>query len=261
MEIKCIGYNHPHDSKFVINRPNGVDSWLFLLIKTPAVFMKDGQKIVTKKNSFILYSKDTPQYYQTYGEIYIDDWFHFVADEKDVQFFQELNIPFNTVTELSIISDLSAFIRTMTYEFYSNELYKPELMDLYLRTLFYKLSQRVNSCCIPESGSASRHYDCMQHIRNEIFNMPQKSWSINEIAREHSMSRSGFQHIYKNTFGVSATTDIINSRLQRVKFLLQTTDMTLDKIAEQCGYSSENYLMRQFKEKFGVTPGQFRKNI
>ncbi|OYP21358.1 hypothetical protein CG709_07920, partial [Lachnotalea glycerini] len=107
MELHVIGYNHSHDENFVIDRPGGTDSWLFLLIKTPAVFIHNGIEIVTRENSFILYKEGAPQYYRACGELYVDDWFHFSVDNADKDFISRLNIPCNTVTWLGDISELS----------------------------------------------------------------------------------------------------------------------------------------------------------
>jgi AraC family transcriptional regulator of arabinose operon len=73
------------------------------------------------------------------------------------------------------------------------------------------------------------------------------------------MSMSSFQHTYKQMFGVNVMTDIIHSRLQYAKALLATTDLTLDSIAAQSGYSNAFHLMRQFKAKLGLTPTEYRK--
>jgi AraC family transcriptional regulator of arabinose operon len=61
MELHEIGYNHSHDKTFAIDRPNGIGScWILLLIKTPAVFMQNGKEVITKENSFILYTVMLP---------------------------------------------------------------------------------------------------------------------------------------------------------------------------------------------------------
>lgn len=38
MEIGTIGYNHSHNSEFVMDRPNGIGCPLLLLIKNSCVF-------------------------------------------------------------------------------------------------------------------------------------------------------------------------------------------------------------------------------
>ena len=259
MKIYSIGYNHPHDKYFCIDRPGGTSNWLLLLIKTPAIFRQDNKEIVTKKNSFILYTDSTPQYYKAYGNEYIDDWFHFSVNDEEKKLVDELNIPLNTVTEIFDITELSSIVRNMTYEFYSKNIYKNEIMDLSIRMILYKLSQILSAKTGLTTEISSIYYDRMQNLRNNIYNTPEVHRTVDEMAENLSMSRSGFQHTYKKIFGVGVSEDIINSRLQKVKFYLSTTEMTLSDIAELCGYNNEIYLMRQFKKKFGITPTEFRR--
>ena len=72
------------------------------------------------------------------------------------------------------------------------------------------------------------------------------------------MSRSRFQHLYTETFGVSVNKDIINSRLKKAVELLETSDQSISDIASIVGYSSIQYFTRQFKNEIGLTPVQYR---
>ena len=51
MQIYSMGYNNSHGRDFVIDRPKGINSWLLLLIKTPAVFLFDGVETIVRANS------------------------------------------------------------------------------------------------------------------------------------------------------------------------------------------------------------------
>jgi len=46
---------------------------------------------------------------------------------------------------------------------------------------------------------------------------------------------------------------------QAKQLLLEQPDLPLTKIASECGFSSETYLIRAFKEQEGLTPGKFRQ--
>ena len=65
--------------------------------------------------------------------------------------------------------------------------------------------------------------------------------------------------IYDQGDSRNVINDIINSRLRRVKFYLTTSDMTLEDIAQQCGYHNQLHLIRQFKQHYGLTPTEYRK--
>ena len=48
-------------------------------------------------------------------------------------------------------------------------------------------------------------------------------------------------------------------RIEHAKYILTTTDLTLEQIAEICGYSNEVHFYRQFKQITGLTPSKYRK--
>ena len=51
---------------------------------------------------------------------------------------------------------------------------------------------------------------------------------------------------------------ILQTRLEQAKKLMRNPKIKLDAIAEQCGFSSKNRLFHVFKERFGITIGDFR---
>lgn len=259
MKLISIGYNHIHDKSFEIDRHNGIDSWLFLLIRTPGLFYYNHTQIEVKPNSFVIFSSGFSYSYKAYEQDYADDWFHFMATSKDIEFFRTLNIPINTIVQLSDISPLNASIRNMIYEFNSDNIYKHEMIDINYRLLFYRIARSLSSNNTYYPTKDSIYFTRMQILRNDIFNNPQKERTVDSMAEELSMSRSAFQHNYKNIFGKSVMSDIINSRLQKVQFYLTTSDLTLEHIAGLCGYHNQLHLIRQFKQYYGMTPTEYRK--
>ncbi len=259
MKLLSIGYNHIHDESFEVNRLDGIDSWLFLLIRTPGLFFYDGKKILVQPNSFVIFSNRFPYSYKAHEQYYADDWFHFMATNEDIEFLESLNIPINSVIYLSDASALNASIRNMIYEFNSDNLYKEELIDINYRLLLYKIARILCTGNTYYPNKDSVYFGRMQALRNDIYNNPQLERTVDSMAEELSMSRSAFQHNYKNIFGKSVMNDIINSRLRKVKFYLTTSDLTLEDIAGQCGYHNQLHLIRQFKQHYGLTPTEYRK--
>ncbi len=260
MEIHSIGYHHSHGKDFLMERPDGIgQGWLFLVIKSRAMMVRNGEKLQIQPNTVLIYSGDIPQYYGADGEEYVDDWFYFTVEQMDQVLFRELDIPIGEPIQLEDVSELSSIIRSMTYEFYTNNLYSVDLVELSLKMLFFKLSRLLHSKVrmLPES-SLSR-YDGMIRLREEIYCSIRNVGTVAEMARSMSMSQSAFQHTYKKIFGTNVMSDINRARIQQAEALLATTNLPLRQIAERSGYSSEFHLMRHFKTHTGMTPTEYRK--
>lgn len=256
MRITNVGYNHFHDADFFINRQSGSDDYLMLLLKTPGIFVINGKEIHAEANSAILYNKDTPQHYKAKGAQFGNDWFHFMPDNKtDETFISALDLKFDTIMKLNGIAELSVLINMMCHEKYSSNTFKVDSVDLLIKLFFIKLNEKINMVNSNNFGSA---HNKMSILRTKIYNMPYHEWNIDGMAHELTMSQSSFQHLYKDIFGVSAMNDVITARVEQAKYLLSSTDYTVNHIAQMCGYSSQIHFMRQFKQRMEMTPSEYR---
>ena len=255
MRINAIGHDHVHGAEFCIDRPSGSGDWLLLLLKTPAVFFFDGAETVTEADSFILYRKGTPQLYKACGGHYCNDWFHFSLDEGGELPFGG-NIPLDRVIRIGDLSSLSAIVKDMCYEYYSSDMHRDEAVKLYFRLFFLKLSEKIRAA---EDDRNDSYYGKMSVLRSDIYNSPAVDRNVDDMARSLSMSRSYFQHVYKQLFGISVVNDVIRSRIEHSRYLLSTTDISITRIAAMCGYRSDLHFFRQFKSRMRMTPSEYRR--
>lgn len=102
-------------------------------------------------------------------------------------------------------------------------------------------------------------YDKLCALRDRLMKNPEQPWNINSIAEGLYLSKSYLQKMYKQYFGKSIIEEMICFRIEKAKEYLLNTDMTVTEIAKQCGYSSYNYFVRQFKASEGVAPTDFRR--
>lgn len=258
-EIGTLGYNHSHSKDFFIEYPDGIGCYLFLLIKTPANYKINGHHYDIKPNTFLIISPKTQLIYRAKNQPYTDDWCYFTISEKDRKFLDELGIPLDEPIQLENSEELSNIIHFITFEHFSAELYHKELEKQYINILFYKLSRIIKTNIYHSSDLFASKNDKLIFLRSKIFSEPNFFENVDAMADFMSISRSGFQHLYKNTFGINVMTDVISGRVEFSKNLLASTSLTIAEVAAKTGYKSEFAYMRQFKEKTGLTPTEYRK--
>ena len=130
--------------------------------------------------------------------------------------------------------------------------------DADLSDAMYKATvNRVFSYTISEPTS-NPQFEKLCQLRNKLMKNPELPWSISEIAEAMYLSKSYLQKIYKSYFGKSIIEEMIQFRINNAKALLTQTDMTVTEISRECGYSSYNYFVRQFRMCEGVSPTKFR---
>jgi AraC-like DNA-binding protein len=73
------------------------------------------------------------------------------------------------------------------------------------------------------------------------------------------LSKSHFHRIYKELFDTSCKEDIITSRMNKAKWLLENTALSASQISDQCGYSNYSHFIRQFTARTDMSPSAYRK--
>ncbi|SFV90668.1 Transcriptional regulator, AraC family [hydrothermal vent metagenome] len=84
--------------------------------------------------------------------------------------------------------------------------------------------------------------------------------NIDTLAQALEVSRFHLQRLFKAQMGQNIYEAIKSIRLQKAASLLLTNQgSTITQIANMCGYSSQTSFIRVFRERFGMTPTQWRK--
>jgi AraC family transcriptional regulator len=96
---------------------------------------------------------------------------------------------------------------------------------------------------------------------NYIYKYIDTNINIDELCLELNISKFHLHRIFKEEFGRNIYESIKAIRLQKASSLLITNrHSTITQIAKMCGYSSQTSFIRTFKERFLMTPKQWRNN-
>jgi LacI family transcriptional regulator len=82
--------------------------------------------------------------------------------------------------------------------------------------------------------------------------------NVEELCAALSISRSSLERRMKAALGRTPKEEIQRQRFRLVERLLTETDLTIETIATQTGFTHSHYLQAAFKKWKGITPGQFR---
>lgn len=256
MLINNIGYNHCHDTDFVIERPYGSGDYLLMLMKSDAIFTIDGKDVFVPENSFFIFKKDRPQVYRCIPQhTFANDWIHFMFEDGEEEEFLSRGLNYETPVQLDNPCFISFCIKSMASEMYSEHVCRLSNINHYAALMFNHASE-----CLHEKTQLghNNYYELLSAVRNRIYSGNYHFFCVESSAHEIRMSKSNFQHLYKKYFGVTFIQDLINSRIEHAKMLLLNTNLTSTSIAEQCGYKNYAHFARQFKEITAMTPITFR---
>jgi AraC family transcriptional regulator len=88
-----------------------------------------------------------------------------------------------------------------------------------------------------------------------------ESPSLNDVAKNVHISPSHLRRHFYQQLGRSPTATFNRLRMQKATTLLVNSSLTLDQIAETCGYHSASDFCRSFKLHFKVTPHSWRQEV
>ncbi len=84
-------------------------------------------------------------------------------------------------------------------------------------------------------------------------------FQIKSMAEHFNISPQYMRKLFKNHTGMSVSDYVSNKRLEKSMYLLAQTDRNLQEVVMEIGNSDISGFVRFFKQRTGMTPGQYRK--
>lgn len=85
--------------------------------------------------------------------------------------------------------------------------------------------------------------------------------TLSDLARHFNRSKSHISHLFKKENGMTIRAYCNNLKLEDAKRLLLKTDLPITEIALNVGFNDISYFIHLFKNKFKITPFQYRQTI
>ena len=230
-----------------------------LFFRTPAIFSIKGRELAIDGKSVMICSIGSHRSFRPSSAKGIRyDVVSFKMNSSDKQYAESMSIPFDQPVELSDDYVISSMLRSMSSHIMHKSLHQSEFMELSMRLILIAINENCHRLP-PDKLETIPRYSELKAVRDAIYDDPMNHWSAEEISEDMGISRPYFHRLYQSAFGVTCRQDIIESRLIHASELLRTTDKPISYIAETCGYDSDAYFMRQFKQHKGCTPSEYRR--
>ncbi|MEO8254198.1 MAG: substrate-binding domain-containing protein [Flavobacterium sp.] len=149
---------------------------------------------------------------------------------------QYLTKPFSLAILKQSISSL-LFNREKLRYYYTNNIYRVE----------------------PESRFGNQEQSFITKM-NELIksNVENPKFSVEDLADKMSVSRVQLYRKVKAIIGINISDHINNVKLEKAAELLKANEMNISEIAYSLGFSSPNYFSTAFKNKFGISPKEYK---
>lgn len=82
--------------------------------------------------------------------------------------------------------------------------------------------------------------------------------TVEAVTKELGYTRQYVSGRFHRVTGRLLSHFLKEKRLEKAARLLKSGNLRVSQIARRCGFDSENYFRQQFRERFGMSPRQFR---
>ena len=169
-----------------------------------------------------------------------------------------------------VFSDLSGELQHLVMPLYMENM---EFLAAYFKTI-------RNNFLYPDAASELEIKACIlqiitaiirkQHGRKNpvvektiqyIYNNIGQPLSVSNLAQKSGYSLNHYTTLFKMATNELPSEFIKRCRIRKVCELLEETEDTIEKIAQECGFFNMSYFFRTFKQIQGETPNEYRKKL
>lgn len=180
---------------------------------------------------------------------------HFANEDSDIKPILDRlpNYIYNIDTEsyINVYSEIS-------YYFHGNaekDALLVEMLALKLLHMILEDAERQEKT----HAAKNKKYTDMQKYVEFIKNNPAEDLSLEAMALAANFSPIYFHTCFKNYTGKTLHEFVEAERVKKACILLSSTDLSVERVAEACGFNSRSYFSVAFKRKTDLTPGAYRK--
>lgn len=208
----------------------------FLFIRFNNVYF-DGQKVKEEKNNLGTWIKKLEYIYQNSNHLQGT----IMRNENDKPIVNAL---------------ADAIIREHTNE----QAFHKELLQQLINSLLTLVARNISLHVLNEiKGPENTSLAIINYIHGNIYELDKLK--AEKIATHFNISLNYISEYFKKHTNQTLQQYIINYRLSLVEIRLRHSDLRLNEIADELGFTDESHLAKTFRKHKGLSPTDFRKNV
>lgn len=251
-EAICASFSRTEERAFLF--PGGANPMAELLYVEEGSLhsVADGRKQLLQQGDMVIYGPN--QWHMQYADTDVSPRCYrvFFEIQGDLKPLKNRKFTASGQTEQILSQMLREQERT--------EIYADEMILALLNQLILLLMRQVAGKALPESRMKGE-YRIIHQTQVYVSTHVWEELSVPFVARHVDMSPSYLTALFHKHLDISPGEYIRRVKLQESKQLIRENKLNFTEIAAELQYSTVHHFSRQFKEKFGVTPSEYAKQV
>ncbi|MCQ2399005.1 MAG: AraC family transcriptional regulator [Clostridia bacterium] len=248
MKFGAFGTDFPHErGEFCTRRVS--DEYFFGYFFTDFAYENDGVLCNGKAGDMLITESGKPVYHGGFSETetgFINDWAYIKGDDL-ISLLKKFPLPVGKAFHVE-----RNYLRTCI---------ESVAEELILKRAGYeeKINGSVTEFIINVYRDHAEPTHPLDKTRFAVKKDVAHGWTLKEMAETCGYSVSRFSVLYKEKFGVSPKEDLLSSRIETAKQMLEFSSKSVEEISVLCGFNAVHFFSAYFKKETGVSPREFRK--
>ncbi|GMA70660.1 AraC family transcriptional regulator [Leuconostoc litchii] len=235
---------------------------IHIVLAGHGTYFTSNQKYTLSAGDFFLVRPNETIFYQAD----LNDPWHYawisIGGDETTQLIEHFS-PFKNNRYIFSCSNIKQYLQliiktlTLTDQKPKSELQLNQISSTFLELLMDENGLEVNSSRQEISHQLMSEYTklALTYINNNFT----YNTSINDIATAIKINRSYFSRLFQRDLGISPKQFLLRMRINEACQLLQTTQLSINQIAEKVGFSNASIFGHSFTQFIHETPSAYRK--
>lgn len=240
-----------------ISRRKDLMSYLFFYIKSGRGILNYNEKEYSvSPGDCVFINCQTPYFHQSSDELWALNWIHFYGPTIHAIYLKYVERGGQPVFHPRAISGLDCLW---------NQLYQLASSSDYIRDmkinekLFSILTLIMEESWNPEARILSSKQQSLIDVKEYVDRHYAEKITLDRLSEKFLINKYYLERIFKEQFGVSIISYLLNIRITQAKQLLRFTDKTIEQTGAECGIYPLYYFSRVFKQTEGISPTEYRR--
>ena len=241
-----------------VSKRNNLSSYLFFMVLSGSGKLEyDDTEHTLSTGDCVFIDCKKPYYHQTSEDLWKLQWVHFYGPNITniyEKYIERGGSPcFHPIQSDKFISIWKTLYDTAASSDYIRDMRINESLSALLTIL-------MEESWHPEFRKTGSKKQNLLEIKNFLDDTYQEKITLDGLADRFFINKFYLTRVFKEQFGVSINTYLLQIRITHAKQLLRFTDKTIETIGMESGIGPLNYFSRIFKRVEGITPSEYRQN-